>query len=221
MSIVSGTVGAVGQMQSAEHAQDLQWQSLAQTQRNAAPYMALGTQSAGMLQDYLQQGGQLNRNFTMADFQQDPGYQFRMNQGTNALQAGGAAQGNYFSGTMGTALQDYGQNAASQEYQNAYNRWDTQNNNLFQRLFNTEQVGANQGMGVSGMGQEAATNAGLFGMQAAQSGSQAMQSGSQAALQGYNAYNQYQLAQAASTTAVDTATTNALSSTSAADLAYF
>ena len=52
----------------------------------------------------------------------DPGYEFRKQEGVNALSAAGAASGNYGSGKMGVALQDFGQNLASQEYQNVYNR---------------------------------------------------------------------------------------------------
>jgi len=52
----------------------------------------------------------------------DPGYEFRKQEGVNALAAAGAASGNYGSGNMGVALQDYGQNIASQEFQNVYNR---------------------------------------------------------------------------------------------------
>jgi hypothetical protein len=52
----------------------------------------------------------------------DPGYEFRKQEGINALAAAGAASGNYGSGNMGVALQDYGQNLASQEFQNVYNR---------------------------------------------------------------------------------------------------
>jgi hypothetical protein len=52
----------------------------------------------------------------------DPGYEFRKQEGVNALAAAGAASGNYGSGNMGVALQDFGQNLASQEFQNVYNR---------------------------------------------------------------------------------------------------
>ncbi len=55
-------------------------------------------------------------------FLMDPGYEFRKQEGINALAAAGAASGNYGSGNMGVALQDFGQNLASQEFQNVYNR---------------------------------------------------------------------------------------------------
>lgn len=68
--------------------------------------------------------------FSYADFQapsyteaaNDPGYQFRLQQGTQALQNSAAARGTLNdSGTL-KALTDYGQGAASQEYQNVWNR---------------------------------------------------------------------------------------------------
>lgn len=60
---------------------------------------------------------------TMDQIQQDPGYQWRLDQGLKALQGSAAARGSLqSSGTMKDIL-DYSQGAASQEYQNAYNRF--------------------------------------------------------------------------------------------------
>lgn len=53
----------------------------------------------------------------------DPSYQFRFNQGQNALENSAAAHGGLLSGNAGKALTDYGQNAASQEYANQFARW--------------------------------------------------------------------------------------------------
>jgi hypothetical protein len=59
---------------------------------------------------------------TVAEALNDPGYQFRVQQGTAALQNAAAAKGTLAdSGTL-KALQDYGQGAASQEYQNVWAR---------------------------------------------------------------------------------------------------
>lgn len=52
----------------------------------------------------------------------DPGYQFRLKQGTEALEGSAAARGGLFSGQTGKDLQQYGQDLASQEYQNAFAR---------------------------------------------------------------------------------------------------
>lgn len=51
-----------------------------------------------------------------------PSYQFRLDQGSKALQRSAAAGGNLFSGQTGQALTDYGQNAASQEFEADYRR---------------------------------------------------------------------------------------------------
>lgn len=72
-------------------------------------------------------GGELVRGFTTADYQADPGYGFRMSEGMKALERSAAARGGLMSGATGKALTRYGQDVASQEYQNAYNRFrDTQ-----------------------------------------------------------------------------------------------
>jgi len=59
---------------------------------------------------------------TAADLSADPSYKFRFDQGINALDSSAAASGNARSGGHYQDLINYGQNAASQEYQNVYNR---------------------------------------------------------------------------------------------------
>ena len=52
----------------------------------------------------------------------DPGYQFRLQQGQEALERSGAARGVTNTGGTLRNILDYGQQAASQEYGNVYNR---------------------------------------------------------------------------------------------------
>ena len=52
----------------------------------------------------------------------DPGYQFRLRQGQEALERSGAARGVTNTGGTLKDILDYGQNAASQEYQNVFGR---------------------------------------------------------------------------------------------------
>lgn len=54
--------------------------------------------------------------------QKDPGYQFRVKQGEDSLQRWAAARGTLNDSGTANALTDYGQNSASQEYQNVWNR---------------------------------------------------------------------------------------------------
>lgn len=55
-------------------------------------------------------------------FKQDPGYQFRLKEGERALTNSATAKGNLLGGAFAKAMQGYGQEQASQEYGNAYNR---------------------------------------------------------------------------------------------------
>lgn len=59
---------------------------------------------------------------TQAEAQNDPGYQFALQQGLGALQGSAAARGLTRTGGTLKALMDYGQNAAAQQYGNVYNR---------------------------------------------------------------------------------------------------
>lgn len=52
----------------------------------------------------------------------DPGYQFRLNEGNKAINAAASARGRYDSGRALKELTRYGQDYASGEYQNAFNR---------------------------------------------------------------------------------------------------
>jgi hypothetical protein len=62
----------------------------------------------------------------MSQFQADPGYQFRMSEGMKALERSAAARGLLQSGGTLKGIQQYGQNLASSEYENAFSRYLTQ-----------------------------------------------------------------------------------------------
>lgn len=59
---------------------------------------------------------------TAADMENDPGYQFRLSQGNQALNRGFAAGGTLLNGGTAKALARYNQDYASGEFQNVYNR---------------------------------------------------------------------------------------------------
>ena len=60
---------------------------------------------------------------TPFSFQQDPGYQFQLQQGLNSVQNSAAAGGGLLSGATMQALQKYGTGLAAQDYNNAYQRY--------------------------------------------------------------------------------------------------
>jgi hypothetical protein len=61
--------------------------------------------------------------FGMQQFQQDPGYGFRLSEGMKALERSAAARGGLMSGAQMKGIQRFGQNLASEEYQNAFARY--------------------------------------------------------------------------------------------------
>lgn len=66
--------------------------------------------------------GLFGRQFGEQDLVMDPGYGFRLREGTKELDRRLAAGGRMFSGGALKAGQQYGQELASQEYSNAFNR---------------------------------------------------------------------------------------------------
>ena len=78
--------------------------------------------------------GRYSRDFGAQDFQQDPGYAFRLAEGQKALDRQAAARGGLISGGALKATQRYGQEMGSQEYQNAFNRYQTNRANQLQPL---------------------------------------------------------------------------------------
>ncbi|MEE9534836.1 MAG: hypothetical protein V3W06_10460, partial [Acidimicrobiia bacterium] len=107
--------------------------------------------------------GSLMRRFSMADFEADPGYAFRMKEGLAGVEAGAAARGGLLSGAAQKALQKYGQGLASQEYGNAYGRFTADQTNQYNRLaglVNTGQGATNQtANAAANFGQQAGANA--------------------------------------------------------------
>jgi hypothetical protein len=120
--------------------------------------------------------GRYARDFSMEDFEADPGYGFRMSEGMKALERSAAARGGLLSGTTLKGVQRFGQDLASQEYQNAFNRYQINRAaqlNPLQSLMGAGQTSANAltnaagdvGRGLAGtyMGAGAAQAAGLAG----------------------------------------------------------
>lgn len=135
------------------------------------PYLGLGTSAVAGL-DRGMTGGDLTRGFTMADFNKDPGYQFRMKEGMNAIQGSAAARGSLNSGATMKALSRYGQDFASNEYQNAYNRFSQDRDQRFSKFSHLAGMGQNatgQALGVNhNYGNQVAANfTGLGNAQAA------------------------------------------------------
>ena len=105
--------------------------------------------------------------FGMNQFQQDPGYAFRLSEGMKALDRTAASRGGLLSGATLKGAQRYGQDLGSQEYMNAFNRYQTERNaqlNPLQSLAGLGQTATNTLTNAAGqMGQNYATGYGNIG----------------------------------------------------------
>ena len=154
-----------------------------------APYAAGGLTAQNQLMNVLGLGantgqadyGKYAKDFSMADFQADPGYAFRMSEGLKALDRTAASRGGLMSGATLKGTQRYGQDLASQEYNNAFNRYQTNRTNQLQPLGNLMAAGQSAAGGQN-------TASGSYGT----SGSELAQAqGNIAAQQGINTANAY------------------------------
>jgi hypothetical protein len=168
MASSAASKAAKTQARSADKATELQKQMYEEGVVRQKPFYEAGLTGQNRLMELLGMGGDPNaqgygsamRPFGMSDFEADPGYAFRMKEGLKGLDQQAAARGGLISGNALRAAQQYGQDLGSQEYQNAYNRYQTNRTNVLnplQSLLGQAQSTANT-LGTSG--QNYATNAG-------------------------------------------------------------
>jgi len=125
--------------------------------------------------------------FGMDQFQADPGYAFRLGEGQKALERSAAARGGLISGGALKAATRYGQDAASQEYMNAFNRYGVERDRMLQPLQSLAGVGQTTANYLGNAGQSYGTSAGnLYGATAENQGN-ALMAGANARSSAYGA----------------------------------
>lgn len=92
-----------------------------QQREDIAPWRDIGVQALESLNRGIESGQFDPGKFTF-NFEEDPGYQFRLAEGQKAMDRSAAARGNLLSGGQAKALTQYNQGMASQEYGNAFAR---------------------------------------------------------------------------------------------------
>ena len=117
----SAKKAAKSQEKAADKAAQAQQQALAAQTALAKPYVEAGANALAQYQSMAPY-----QNFGMAQFQADPGYNFRMSEGVKALERSAAARGLLQSGGTLKGITQYGQNLASEEYSNAFGRYLTE-----------------------------------------------------------------------------------------------
>lgn len=151
------------QADAANQANQLQNQEFQQIQANQQPWMQAGKAALPQLSQMASQ----TPSFTMQDFynNQDPAYQFDLQQGQQGVERSAAARGGLLSGGTLKDLTSYSQGQASNEYQNAYNRYMNNQNTTFNRLASIAQIGqtANGQTNAAGMNMANQTGENLMG----------------------------------------------------------
>lgn len=102
--------------------------------------------------------GSLMRPFGLEDFETDPGYQFRLGQGQEAIENSAAARGMQLSGATMKGLNRFTQDFASNEYGNAWNRDSAEKNRAFNYLSGTSGQGLGAATSTASFGQAGANN---------------------------------------------------------------
>lgn len=160
---------ASAQAAAADRSADVQREMFERQVELSEPWRKAGEQALNKLiplTDYQQ--------FGMQQFQADPGYGFRMSEGMKALERSAAARGGLLSGATLKGIQRFGQDLGSQEYMNAFNRYQTERAARLQPL-----------QSLAGIGQTTAQQLGQAGQQMASNVGEALTSGAAARASGY------------------------------------
>ena len=200
---ITGKTGAkaaekAGQLQanSSIYAADISQKQFEQTRKDQMPWLDAGKDALGSLQDYIKdspdfndkwgsriesayQSGQLTGGLDPNNFETDPSYQFRKQQGMDGIQGSAAASGSLLSGAALKSLNRYNSDLASQEYGNAWARDQAEKQNLlgvlsgnrsqdYQLFSNEDSRLYNQLANMAGVGQQTANTLGTFGANNAQ-----------------------------------------------------
>lgn len=169
LGAASSRSAAKTQANAAGQAADLQREQFERQLELQAPFREAGVRALNKLE-----AASEYTPFGMDQFQADPGYAFRFQQGQKALERSAAARGGLISGNTGGALQQFGQGLASQEYQNAFNRYQAERQ---------ARLGPLQSL--AGVGQTSVNQLGAAGQNYAMGMGEALGAGAQARASGY------------------------------------
>jgi hypothetical protein len=175
-AIIGGAIASSGankaastQAASADRAADLQGQQFERQVQLQEPWRLAGERALGKLEaasDY--------KPFAYDEFTRDPGYAFRLAEGQKALDRQAAARGGLISGAALKGAQRYGQEMGSQEYTNAFNRYQTERQ---------AKLGPLQSL--AGVGQTSVNQLGAAGQNYANAAGEAYMGGANARASGY------------------------------------
>jgi hypothetical protein len=153
----------------ADRAAELQYKMYQENVQRQQPFLEAGVGALNKLTaaaDY--------KPFGMDKFQADPGYAFRLSEGQKAIDRQAAARGGLISGAALKAATRYGEDMGSQEYTNAFNRYQTERAALLNPL-----------QSLAGVGMTTANTLGEAGRSYGAGASEAYMGGADARASGY------------------------------------
>lgn len=191
--VVSSVVGskasskaASTQAAAADRSAELQQQQFERQVELQAPFREAGVRALPELE-----AASRYTPFGMEQFQADPGYGFRLSEGQKALDRQAAARGGLISGAALKGAQRFGQEMGSQEYTNAFNRYQTERQARLNPLQSLAGVGQTSVAQLGQAGQAMATGVGEAGAAAAQARASGYMGGANALSQGLSQYMGY------------------------------
>ena len=158
----AGAADQAAQLQQQQYQQTrsdlMPWQQSGMTSLANLNYLAgiappgTSTPSSGQVAGATGMGyGSLLQPFGLDQFQASPAYNFNLEQGQQAINKAAASRNMYYAPATLQDLTKYSQGLASNEFQNSFNNYNTNLNNIWNRLY-----------GLSGTGQNAASQTGAF-----------------------------------------------------------
>lgn len=169
----SSDKAASAQKEAAQAGQDTQWRMYEQTRADQLPWLTQGKNSLERLGGMMGEGGALNQRYqqfkpmTMANFQADPSYNFRRNEGIRGIENSMAGRSGFGGGNMLKALARYGSDLASTEYGAANDRYNQNFRTSYDQFNNDQNTIFNRLSSLAGTGQTTAANLGSMGQNTA------------------------------------------------------
>ena len=150
-----------------------------QQRADTQPWRTAGEQALGGLNNFERDNPVYKADpfkFETTGANADPSYNFRLNEGMKALQASAAAKGMLRSGNTLQGITDYAQGAASQEYSNAFSRYQADTMNKYNMSNSNRGQNLNRLQSLAGVGQTAVGQLGNAGQNYGNAAGQAGQS---------------------------------------------
>lgn len=169
LGAASSRSAAKTQAGAADRAADLQREQFERQVELQTPFREVGVRALPELE-----AASRYTPFGMDQFQADPGYAFRLSEGQKQLDRMAAIRGGQISGSSLKAAARFGQEMGSQEYTNAFNRYQTERSARLNPL-----------QSLAGFGQTSTNQLGAAGQSMASGVGEALGAGAQARASGY------------------------------------